>query len=126
MPNGNRRNPRYANGSRRTRNRSRLRSEGRPCWICEAFGRPSRIDYRLPAGDPMSFEMDEYVPISRYWLGGYPSPEACAADYANLGAAHRRCNQWRSNKTVGEVLRIAAMERGTAARSKGGLPQPWS
>lgn len=124
MPNGNRPNPRQRNRSRRIANGNRLRAEGRPCWICEAFGRPSFIDYRLPPGQPGSFEIDELVPVSRYWLGGYPGPEACANDYANLAAAHRRCNQWRGNRSVAEVLRIAAAERGRLA-PEGGLPQPW-
>ena len=125
MPNGNRRNPRQHNRSRRIANARRLRAEGRTCWICEAFGRPSRIDYALPPGQPGSFEVDEYVPVSRYWLGGYPSPEACADDYENLGAVHRRCNQWCSNKSVAEVMRIAAAERGVVEASADGLPQPW-
>lgn len=121
---GRKANPRYANGSLRTKNRRRLRFEGRPCWICQAFGRDSRIDYSLPARHPMSFEVDELVPVSLYWLGGYRSPEECAADYSNLAAAHRSCNQWRSNRTVDEVIAIAARERGEA-RSEDPLPQPW-
>lgn len=101
------RNPRRANGSLRNANRARLRAEGRPCWICRAFGRPGTIDYSLPPGHPASFEVDELCPVSRWRDGGYASPEACAADYGNLDAAHRSCNQWRSNKTVPEVLAIA-------------------
>ena len=59
----------------------------------------------------MSFELDELVPVSKYWLGGYPSPEACAMDYANNAATHRCCNNWRKNKTVEEVMRIARKAR---------------
>lgn len=91
-------NPRRANGSRRTRLRERLRAEGRGCWICRAFGRPDAIDYSLPHGHPLSFEVDELVPVS---LGGDP------LDYANVDAAHRRCNGWRGNMTVEQVLAIA-------------------
>lgn len=76
---------RYArNGNRRRKLRARLRALGLPCAIC---GAP--IDYDLPAGDPMSFEVDEVVPVS---LGGDE------LDWENLQPAHRRCNQMKSNK----------------------------
>lgn len=45
----------------------------------------------------MSFEVDELVPVSKYWEGGYSSPEACALDIANCKPAHRICNQRRGN-----------------------------
>ncbi len=70
---------RYANGHRRRQLRARLRAQGLPCAIC---GQP--IDYDLPAGDPMSFEVDEIIPVA---LGG-----SCL-DYGNVQAAHRICNQ---------------------------------
>jgi len=95
-------NPRYSNGAGRRRLRSWLKAQGRGCWICRAFGRPDAIDYALPAGHPLSFEVDELEPVS---LGGDP------LDPRNVDAAHRRCNQWRGNKTVREVLRIAAGEK---------------
>lgn len=81
-------NSRYANGNARRKLRAWLRSQGRPCHIC---GRP--IDYSLPAGDPMSFEVDELVPVSR---GGSP------LDRENVDAAHRVCNQRRGNRMPGE------------------------
>ena len=95
-------NPRYANGSARTKLRNRLRSEGRGCWICRAFGRPDAIDYTLPAKHPRAFEADDLVPVSR---GGNP------ISYGNLDAAHRECNIWRGNKSVAEVLAIAKKAR---------------
>lgn len=91
-------NIRRSNGTRRDAVRSWLRSQRRPCWICRAFGRSGEIDYSLPARHPLSFEVDELVPVS---LGGSPFARS------NVDAAHRCCNQWRSNKTVDEVLRIA-------------------
>ena len=96
------RNPRYANGNARRKLRARLRAEGRPCWICGAFGRPSTIDYSLPAGHPMAFEVDELVPISK---GGNP------LDYSNLASTHRCCNEWRKAKTVEEVMLLARASR---------------
>ena len=83
---------------------------------------PDRIDYDLPHGHPMSFEVDELVPVSRYAEGGYPSKSACALDYSNVDAAHRRCNEWRGNRSVKEVLAAAGRAR-TAARSQ--LPMPF-
>lgn len=76
---------RYArNGNRRRKLRARLRALGLPCAIC---GGP--IDYDLPAGDPMSFEVDEVVPVS---LGGDE------LDWSNLQPAHRICNQRKGNR----------------------------
>ena len=106
-------NPRYANGSARRKARARLKAEGRGCWICRAFGRPDSIDYDLPAGHPLSFEVDELVPVSK---GG------SAVDFGNLDATHRACNEWRGNRSVQEVF-SAARGGGTARPF---LPQPFA
>ena len=100
-------NPRRANGSRRDATVRWLRCQERPCWICRAFGRPARIDYDLPARHPLSFECDELVPVSK---GGSPY------DRRNVDATHRRCNEWRGNKSVAEVLELARRAR-TARQS---------
>jgi len=105
-------NPRRANGSQRDKNRARMKAEQRECWICKVFGRPAAIDYSLPARHPLSFELDELVPVSKYWLGGYESREQCALDYNNNAATHRCCNNWRKNKSVEEVMAIARGSRG--------------
>lgn len=80
---------RYANGAARRKVRAWLKAQGRPCHIC---GLP--IDYDLPAGDPMSFEVDEIIPVSK---GGSPY------DRNNVDAAHRICNQRRGNKPVASL-----------------------
>lgn len=95
-------NQRNGNGAARRKVVAWLRSQGRGCWICRAFGRPDSIDYSLPAGHPMSFECDELVPVSK---GGSPY------DPCNVDAAHRRCNQWRGNRSVAEVMAIAQGRR---------------
>ena len=77
---------RYANGSARRKVRAWLKAQGRPCHIC---GRA--IDYSLPAGHPMSFEVDEIVPVSK---GG------SAIDRSNVAPAHRICNERRGNKPL--------------------------
>lgn len=107
MPN----NPRRANGYRRNLLIKRLKSEGRPCWICVAAGKTGTISYALPYPHPYSFVVDELVPVSKYWLGGYATPEAAALDYNNLAAAHKCCNEWRGNKTVDEVKRLIAEKK---------------
>ena len=75
----------------------RVRALGLPCWIC---GLP--IDYGAPSKTPLSFELDELVPVSK---GGDP------ADMANTAPAHRCCNQWRSDRSVATVERIRAEVR---------------
>ena len=94
-------NPRRSNGSARNKLRARIKALGLPCHIC---GRP--IDYSLPPGTPMSFEVDEIVPVSR---GGDP------LDMANCAAAHRICNQRRGNKP----LRTAQARAGNAQGDDG-------
>lgn len=97
-------NPRNANGTQRRRRRAEVKSWGNPCWICD---RP--IDPTLKTPHPMSFELDEVIPVSKWREGGYESPEACAADPNNARlSTHRRCNSWRGNKSVQEVMAIKA------------------
>lgn len=83
-------NPRRSNGSARTKLRDAVRAEGLPCALC---GLP--IDYSLPAGDPMSYELDEIVPVSK---GGSPF------ERANVQPAHRICNQRKGNKAAPRPL----------------------
>lgn len=80
---------RYANGHARRQVRAWLKAQGLPCHICGMA-----IDYDLPAGDPMSFEVDEIVPVSK---GGSP------IDRANVAPAHRICNERRGNKASGSA-----------------------
>ena len=102
-------NPRYANGNARRKLRGRWRSLGEPCGIC---GKP--IDYSLGyvvdeatgrrRPHPMSFVVDEIVPVSK---GGDP------LDFANTRPAHWICNAKRGDGT-----------RAKNGRSKP-LPQPF-
>lgn len=79
-------NPRRSNGARRDKLRRQVAAEGLPCHLC---GLP--IDYSLPAGDPMSYELDEIVPVSK---GGDPFSRE------NVAPAHRICNQKRGNRNL--------------------------
>lgn len=96
------RDPRTANGHKRRGVKARLRAQGNPCWICG-----NDIDYSLPAGHPDSFECDEFIPVSRYQLGNYASPQDAALDFDNLRAAHRKCNEWRGNRMPWEFAEQA-------------------
>lgn len=87
-------NPRCANGNARRKLRERIKALGLPCAICG-----QAIDPTLPAGHPMSFEVDEVVPVSRYAEGGYATPQECALDPANCRGVHRVCNERRGNRT---------------------------
>ena len=83
--------------------RKRIKALGLPCGIC---GRP--IDYTLTnytdprdgkvKRHPLSFEVDEIVPISK---GG------SATDMSNLRPVHRICNQRRGNGTSAKAKRMA-------------------
>lgn len=104
-------NPRIANGNARRKLRAWLRAQGYPCALC---GLP--INYGLPSGHPDSFEVDEVVPVSRYWLkaynqqagewaGGYTSPQVAALAHENVQATHRKCNEEKSNKIIKDFVR---------------------
>ena len=88
-------NPRSKNGAMRRRHRARLRAMRAPCGIC---GGEIHYDEPSDAAHPFSFVIDEIVPVSRYYLAGYPSREACAQDWHNLQAAHWICNARKGNR----------------------------
>lgn len=93
-------NPRYgSNPRRRKRNRERIKAMGLPCHIC---GKPIRYDEPTDAKHPLSFVVDEIIPVSRWREFGYDSPEAVANDFSNLAPAHYACNAMKGNKVAGE------------------------
>ena len=86
-------NPRYANGARRREIRRWLMATQDVCAICGQPIDKSLTTYVDPKDGrakrhPMSFEVDEIVPVSK---GGDP------LDRRNVQAAHRICNQRRGN-----------------------------
>lgn len=91
-------NPRYHNGNLRRKYRARLRAMVCECGICR--GRLGPIHYDEPSDHlhPLSFVVDEIIPVSRWKQYGYPSPEAVANDFRNLQAAHYCCNQAKGNR----------------------------
>lgn len=70
-----------------------------PCGICK--GRLGAIRYDEPsnAQHPLSFVIDEVIPVSKWKQYGYESARAAAEDFNNLQAAHYICNQLKSNRT---------------------------
>ena len=82
-------NPRYANGNLRRKHRARFKAMQARCGIC---GGEIHYDEPSDAQHPLSFVIDEIIPVSKYWLGGYSSKEECARDWHNLQAAHYCCN----------------------------------
>jgi hypothetical protein len=111
-------NPRKANGTRRRRIRARWKAIGAPCALC---GRP--IDYSLGMvvdrrtgrrrPHPMSFVVDEIVPVSR---GGDP------LDFRNTQPAHWICNARRGDGRKGKQW---GARPGIATTDELPLPQPW-
>jgi len=91
------RNPRRANGTLRTKQRNRLKAIGAPCGICNGARGPIRYDQPSDYRHPLSFVVDEIVPVSRWIEAGYSSPEACALDPNNQQAAHWCCNAEKSD-----------------------------
>lgn len=87
--------PRKQNGHKRRQIREAIRRRRDPCALC---GCP--IDYDLPAGHPLSFEVDEIIPVSKWREFGYPSAVACALDIKNCQPSHRICNQRKGNKII--------------------------
>ncbi len=96
-------NVRYANGNLRNKHRARLKAIGGECGICH--GRLGPIHYDEPSDHlhPLSFVVDEIIPVSRYKEGGYASPREAAEDWNNLQAAHYCCNAAKGNKLSADV-----------------------
>lgn len=88
-------NPRYANGNLRRKHRARMKAMGLPCHLC---GRPIHYDEPSDSKHPLSFVIDEIIPISRYKEFGYESKEAAANDWNNLAPAHYCCNARKGNR----------------------------
>lgn len=104
-------NPRHQNGNLRRKHRARLKAMAAPCGICKGRLGPIHYDEPSDAKHPLSFVVDEIIPISKYYLGGYPSRAAAAQDFNNLQAAHWVCNARKSNHTQEELERKKIIQR---------------
>lgn len=72
---------------------------GAPCGICNGKLGPIHYDEPSDSQHPLSFVIDEIIPVSKWKTAGYSSAAAAADDYSNLQAAHYICNQMKSDKT---------------------------
>lgn len=82
-------NSRVENTTRYKRLVSKVKARGDVCAICW-----HAIDLSLRFPDPMSFEVDHIIPVSK---GGD------LYDPANAQASHRCCNNWRKDKPMSYV-----------------------
>ena len=84
-----------------------------PCAICG--GRLGPIHYDEPSDPqhPLSFVIDERIPVSRWREFGYGSAREAAEDWSNLQAAHYCCNAAKSNRTMSEFK--AAFDKKSSA-----------
>lgn len=95
-------NPRYKNGHRRRQLRARFIAMGLPCAIC---GRPIHYDEPSDSRHPLSFVIDERVPVSRYKEGGFYNPTQAALDPDNVQPAHWICNSQKGARTMAELYK---------------------
>lgn len=91
-------NPRHKNGNLRRKHRARLKAMGGECGICKGRLGPIHYDEPSDADHPLSFVIDEIIPVSKWKQFGYDSPQAVAQDWNNLQPAHWCCNVAKSNK----------------------------
>lgn len=91
-------NPRSSNGALRRKYRARFRAMGAPCGICKGRFGPIHYDEPSDSAHPLSFVIDEIVPVSKAVRYGYDSREAAAKDWSNLQAAHYCCNAAKGSK----------------------------
>lgn len=92
-------NPRYANGNLRRKHRERFKAMGEPCGICRGALGPIHYDEPSDAQHPLSFVIDEIIPISKAVRFGYESREKAAQDWSNLQPAHYICNLRKRDRT---------------------------
>ena len=100
-------NPRYSNGSLRRKHRARFKAMGEPGGICKGGLGPIHYDEPSDAAHPLSFVIDEIIPVSKATKYGYASREDAAQDWGNLQPAHWICNQRKRDK-VGQAAQTQA------------------
>lgn len=98
-------NIRHKNGNFRRKMREKFKAMDAPCGICKGKLGPIRYDQKSCSTNPLSFVIDERLPVSRWREFGYDSAQAACMDIGNLQAAHWCCNAAKSNKTMTEVGR---------------------
>ncbi len=95
-------NPRYANGNLRRKYRARFKAMDAPCGICKGKYGPIHYDEPSDYKHPLSFVIDEIIPVSKALQFGYENKRGAAEDWDNLQAAHYYCNALKSDKILNE------------------------
>lgn len=96
-------NPRSQNGGLRRKYRARFRAMELPCGICGGRLGPIHYDEPSDAKHPLSFVIDEIIPISKATARGYSTARKAAEDWTNLQPAHYLCNANKGAKTMEEM-----------------------
>lgn len=91
-------NCRQQNGGLRRKYRGRFKAMGLPCGICNGLLGPIHYDEPSNYRYPLSFVIDEIIPVSKATQYGYKTPREAAEDWNNLQPAHYICNQRKSDK----------------------------
>ena len=102
----NPKNPRYHNGTLRRKFRAKFKAMQSPCGICKGKFGDIKYDEPSDSNHPLSFVIDEIIPVSRWKEYGYDSPQAVCDDWSNLQAAHYACNAAKSNKIINTPCQI--------------------
>lgn len=120
-------NPRYANGNLRRKNRARLKAMQCECAICHGRLGPIHYDEPSDAAHPLSFVVDEKVPVARWKQFGYASARQCAEDFSNLQAAHYVCNLMKSDKLNFELTEahLKKADKTIARSGKSAIDGKW-
>ena len=104
-------NPRSQNGGLRRKYRARFKAMELPCGICKGKLGPIHYDEPSDPKHPLSFVIDEIIPVSRFTEGGYASPRDAAEDWGNLQPAHYLCNASKGSHTMYETLHLEKMQK---------------
>ena len=96
-------NPRSQNGGLRRKYRARFKAMELPCGICGGRLGPIHYDEPSDAKHPLSFVIDEIIPISKATTRGYSTARKAAEDWGNLQPAHYLCNANKGAKTMEEL-----------------------
>lgn len=96
-------NPRSQNGGLRRKYRARFKAMEASCGICKGKLGPIHYDEPSDAKHPLSFVIDEIIPISKATTQGYSTARKAAEDWGNLQPAHYICNANKGAKTMDEM-----------------------
>ena len=96
-------NPRRANGSLRNKHRARFKAMALPCARC---GGVIHYDEPSDSAHPLSFVIDERLPVSRWKEFGYSSAKEAAQDWNNLQPCHYICNQRKGARVGAEMQKL--------------------